>query len=181
MKDFSNDVVLSMVKEIFSRCLKERSVKPLNDVCSLLIQNPNNVVFLWLFIEQLQFDKVLISFMIDVILNLSNDWQLDCITTLENLRRKRVQLTRIAGNFTVNTHSPSYTRRGETKTPVTWNKRLASVGDSPDNTGHRVREFVEWWSSRLLNPRPSLTLARQIWMLRNLLRFAMENDFILVL
>ena len=39
--------------------------------------------------------------------------------SLENLRRKRVQLARIAGDFTVNTHSPSYTRRGETKTQVT--------------------------------------------------------------
>ena len=39
--------------------------------------------------------------------------------SLENLRRKRVQLTRIAGEFTVNAHSPSYTRRGETKTQAT--------------------------------------------------------------
>lgn len=76
MNDLINDVVLSMVEEMFSRCLKERSVKPLKDVCFLLIQDPNNVLFLWLFIEQLQFDKVLLSFIKDLILNclLSDKW-----------------------------------------------------------------------------------------------------------
>ena len=36
----------------------------------------------------------------------------------ENPRRKRTQLARFAGEITENTHSPSYTRREETKTQV---------------------------------------------------------------
>ena len=66
--------------------------------------------------------------------------------SLENLRRKRAQLERIAGDFTVDTHSLSDTRRGDAKAQVACLRQLALTYCSPDNNGLLVREFSEWWT-----------------------------------
>ena len=63
--------------------------------------------------------------------------------SLENLRRKRVQLTRIAGDFTVNTHSLSDKRGEGIKSQVSYFKGLVLTENSPGNKGLPVRELLE--------------------------------------
>lgn len=63
--------------------------------------------------------------------------------SLENARRKRAQLTRIAGDFTVNTHSLSDKRGESVKSQVACFKRFVLTENSPGNKGLPVREFLE--------------------------------------
>ena len=82
--------------------------------------------------------------------------------SLENLRRKRVQLTRIAGDFTVDTLSLSDKRGESTKSQVSCFKGFALTENSPGNKGLPVREFLEWWRRRELNPGPTKTSRRPL-------------------
>ena len=67
--------------------------------------------------------------------------------SLENLRRKRVQLTRFEGDFTVNAHSLSDKLGEGIKSQVSCFKGFVLTENSPDNKGLLVRECLEWWST----------------------------------